>query len=233
MNKIKDLIDRELIKQTRTEESISLEDYLSQTGLKIKKLGKIDYKKAYELQLSLVEEKHNGSQDNYLLLCEHEPVFTRGKGSKETNILDKNIPVVMTDRGGDLTYHEPGQLVGYIILDLRAEKLTVKKYLKKIEAVIINTLARVDIEARKHPDLTGVWVGEKKIASIGIGIKKGITLHGFALNINNDMSGFSRINPCGLNPADMTSLKALKGEEVCFDLIQDLIEEEFCKIFCA
>jgi len=192
----------------------------------IKKLGKIPYKKAYELQLSLVEKKQN-----WFLLCEHAPVFTRGKGSKETSILDKNIPVVMTNRGGDLTYHEPGQLVGYIILDLKAQKLSVKAYLDKIEKLIINTLSKIDIDAKKHPDLVGVWVGEKKIASIGIGIKKGITMHGFALNINNEMEGFSRINPCGLNPEIMTSVKILKGKEISLDFIQDLMIEEFYKIF--
>jgi len=197
----------------------------------IKKLGKIDYKEAYEYQLSLVEEKQKCTEENYFLLCEHDAVFTRGKGSKETNILDKNIPVVMTSRGGDLTYHEPGQLVGYIILDLKSKKLSVKAYLDKVEKLIINTLAKIDINAEKHPDLVGVWVGEKKIASIGIGIKKGITLHGFALNINNKMAGFSRINPCGLDSSIMTSVQELKCKEISLELIQDLMIEEFYKIF--
>lgn len=197
----------------------------------IKKLGKIDYQEAYSLQLSIVEEKLTGSKESYFLLCEHDPVFTRGKGSKETNILDKNIPVVMTNRGGDLTYHEPGQLVGYIILDLKAEKLTVKAYLDRIENLIISTLAKAGIEAQKHPDLVGVWVGDKKIASIGIGIKKGITMHGFAININNNMEGFSRINPCGLNPDIMISVKEIKGKEISLELIQDLMIEEFYKNF--
>ncbi|HBG48245.1 MAG TPA: hypothetical protein DDW90_01800 [Cyanobacteria bacterium UBA9971] len=203
----------------------------------IKKLGKIPYQEAYDFQLSLVEERmlkqvqNDNVSDNYFLLCEHDAVFTRGKGSKETNILDKNIPVVMTNRGGDLTYHEPGQLVGYTILDLKTEKLSVKAYLDKVENLIINTLARIDIEAGKHPDLVGVWVGEKKIASIGIGIKKGITMHGFALNINNKMKGFSCINPCGLSYDIMTSVKALKGGEVPLELMQDLMIEEFYRIF--
>ena len=197
----------------------------------IKKLGKISYQEAYEYQLSLVDEKLNGSKENYFLLCEHDAVFTRGKGSKETNILDKNIPVVMTNRGGDLTYHEPGQLVGYIILDLKAEKLSVKAYLGKIENLIINTLSKLDIEAGKHPDLVGVWVGDKKIASIGIGIKKGITMHGFALNVNNKMEGFSSINPCGLSSDIMTSVKALKNQEIFLNHVQDLMIKEFYKIF--
>lgn len=197
----------------------------------IKKLGKLPYQEAYEYQLSLVEQLQKGSKENCFLLCEHDSVFTRGKGSKETNILDKNIPVFMTNRGGDLTYHEQGQLVGYIILDLKAEKLSVKAFLDKTENLIINTLAKIDIEARKHPDLVGVWVGEKKIASIGIGLKKGITMHGFALNLNNTMEGFSKINPCGLSPKIMTSVKALKGQEISLELVQDLMIEEFYKIF--
>lgn len=198
---------------------------------RIQKLNKIDYQKAYEYQLSLAEKKQAGYTENYFLLAEHPPVFTRGKGSKETNILDKAIPVIMTNRGGDLTYHEPGQLVGYIILDLKAEKLTVKAYLQKIEKLIINTLAKIGIEAQEHPDLVGVWVKDKKIASIGIGIKKGITMHGFALNINNSMEGFSRINPCGLSADIMTSVKKLKKEEISPELIQNLMIEEFYKIF--
>ena len=197
----------------------------------IKKLGKIPYQEAYDFQFSLVEEKIKGSKGNWFILCEHDTVFTRGKGSKENNILDKNIPVVMTNRGGDLTYHEPGQLVGYIILDLKVEKLSVKAYLDKVENLIINTLSKIDIEAQKHPDLVGVWVGEKKIASIGIGIKKGITMHGFALNINNSLEGFFRINPCGLDSSIMTSVKELKGEEISLDLIQELMIKEFYKIF--
>jgi len=197
----------------------------------IKKLGKIPYQEAYRLQLSLVDEKLNGSKENYFLLCEHDSVFTRGKGSKEINILDKNIPVVMTNRGGDLTYHEPGQLIGYIILYLKAEKLSVKDYLDKIEKLIINTLSKLDIEAGKHPDLVGVWVCDKKIASIGIGIKKGITMHGFALNINNKMEGFSRINPCGLNSDIMISVKELKEKFLSLNHVQDLMIEEFYRIF--
>ncbi len=197
---------------------------------KIKKLGKINYQEALSLQLSIVEEKQKGLKDNFFLLCEHDLVFTRGKGSKENNILDKNIPVIMTNRGGDLTCHEAGQLVGYIIYDLKAAKINVKNYLDKVEQLIINTLARIEIEAERKSGLVGVWVKDKKIASIGIGIKKGITMHGFALNINNNMEGFSCINPCGLDSGIMTSVKKIKGREFSLEIIQELIIEEFYKI---
>lgn len=196
----------------------------------IQKLGLIDYQEALELQLELVDKKQQGLKDNFFLLCEHPPVFTRGKGSKENNILNKNNPVIMTNRGGDLTYHEPGQLIGYIIFDLKAEKYNVKTYLDKIEQLIINTLAKMDIQAQKHHELVGVWVGDKKIASIGIGIKKGITMHGFALNINNDLGGFSSINPCGLHSSVMTSVKKIKGKEFPLTEIQDIMISEFDKI---
>jgi len=197
----------------------------------IKKLGKIDYQKAYEYQLSLVDEKLKGNKDNFFLLCEHNLVFTRGKGSKEKNILDKNIPLVMTNRGGDLTCHEPGQMIGYVILDLKQEKLSVKNYLDKLELVIINTLKSIEIDAEKNPELVGVWVKDKKIASIGIGIKNGITMHGFALNVNNELKQFSRINPCGLNPDIMTSVKKLSGKDYSMDRLYDVISDKFIEVF--
>lgn len=135
------------------------------------------------------------------------------------------------NRGGDLTYHEPGQLVGYIILDLKKEKLSVRDFLSKIENLIINSLKKAGINASKHPELVGVWLDGKKIASIGIGIKKGVTMHGFALNVNNELEGFKKINPCGLNPEEISSLKKIKKQEFSPDLIKKLLinqlQEEF------
>lgn len=200
--------------------------------LKIEKLGIIDYQKAYRYQLELVEKVQNSpDKKKYFLLCGHPPVFTRGKGSKQSNILDKDIPVVMTNRGGDLTYHEPGQLVGYIILDLRAEKLTVREHISNIQDMIISSLREIGVESSAKNDLVGVWAGEKKIASIGIGVKKGISMHGFALNVNNDMAGFSRINPCGLDYREMASLKTLTGKPFPFERIESNFIEKSKKTF--
>lgn len=193
----------------------------------IENLGIIDYQKAYEYQEHLVSLKQSGGKNNFFLLLQHFPVFTRGKSAKDFNLLDKNIPVIATGRGGDMTYHEPGQLIGYIILDLKKEKLKVKEYISGLEDLIIFTLGKINLNARKKPDNVGVWVEDKKIASIGVGIKKGITMHGFALNINNSLDGFKKINPCGLKSCEISSLKHLTGEEICFNKIQKLVIDSF------
>lgn len=172
----------------------------------IEELGLIEYEKAYAYQQELVKRKHDGEKNNYFLLLEHYPVFTMGKGAKPDNIIDKSIPVKTINRGGDLTYHEPGQLVGYIIMDLKGAKLNVKSYITKIENLIINALQKLNIPAYRDPDIVGVWVEGKKVASIGIAIRKGITMHGFALNVNNNLEGFKKINPCGLESQVMSSI---------------------------
>ncbi len=193
----------------------------------IENLGIIDYQKAYEYQEYLVKRKQDGDENNYFLLLEHFPVFTCGKNAKKDNILDKNISVRSIGRGGDMTCHEPGQLVGYIILDLKKEKLNVRKFITKIENLIIDSLKKININAEKNPGLVGVWLENKKITSIGIGIKKGITMHGFALNISNNLEGFKKINPCGLRAEEFSSLKNQMGDKISFEKIRELIAEEF------
>jgi len=193
----------------------------------IENLGIIDYQEAYSYQKKLVELKQGGEGNNFFLLLEHPPVFTRGKGAKAENILDKNIPIHTISRGGDLTCHEPGQLVGYIILDLLKEKLTAKKFINKIEDLIIDSLKETAIDACKSPQSPGVWLKGKKIASIGIGIKKGVTMHGFAININNNLEGFKKINPCGIKSENYSSLKNLTGKSVSLDEIRRIIIEDF------
>ncbi|OGH95719.1 MAG: lipoyl(octanoyl) transferase [Candidatus Melainabacteria bacterium GWF2_32_7] len=198
---------------------------------KIKKLGKIEYLEALEYQNHLVKLKKDGLEDNFLLLLEHYPVFTMGKGADRNNILDKNIPIIVINRGGDLTYHGPGQLIGYIIMDLKSQNLDVHQYLRKIEDLIIEVLKEIDIQAYKVEKLTGVWANNKKLASIGIGVKKGITMHGFALNVNPDLSNFSKINPCGLNSSLISSIKELKKSSISLVNIENLVIEKFLDIF--
>ncbi|OGI23083.1 MAG: lipoyl(octanoyl) transferase [Candidatus Melainabacteria bacterium RIFOXYA12_FULL_32_12] len=198
---------------------------------KIKKLGKIEYLKALEYQNHLVKLKKDGLEDNFLLLLEHYPVFTMGKGADRNNILDKNIPIIIINRGGDLTYHGPDQLIGYIIMDLKSQNLDVHQYLRKIEDLIIEVLKEIDIQAYKVEKLTGVWANNKKLASIGIGVKKGITMHGFALNVNPDLSNFSKINPCGLNSNLISSIKELKKSSISLVNIENLVIEKFLDIF--
>lgn len=195
------------------------------------KSGLMDYQTALEYQNKLVYLRQNGLKTDYFLLLEHDHVFTTGKGANKENILDKNIPVITTNRGGDLTYHGPGQLIGYIILDLRQKNLDLHSYLRSIEQLIMETVKKLDIEAYQIPGLTGVWAENKKIASIGIGIKKGITMHGFALNVNTDLSYFSKINPCGLSSDNISSLGKIKNKKFNMEKIQDLFIEKFPVIF--
>ncbi|OGI04907.1 MAG: lipoyl(octanoyl) transferase [Candidatus Melainabacteria bacterium GWF2_37_15] len=197
----------------------------------IEQLGIIEYQQAFSYQEHLVKLKQEGEKRNFFLLLQHYPVFTRGKGAKLDNILDKNVPVHVINRGGDLTYHEPGQLVGYIIMDLRSEKLDIRKFITKIENLIVNTLQKLNIPAYRDPDIVGVWLEGKKIASIGIAIRKGITMHGFALNINNELAGFKKINPCGLNAEVMSSLQKVMGQDISFDTVQEAIIQEFNNLF--
>lgn len=202
----------------------------------IEELGIIEYQKAYEYQQALVRRKHKGEKDNFFLLLEHTPTFTRGKAAKDTNILDKSISVHTVNRGGDLTYHEPGQLVGYIILDLRAEKLKMREFIGKIQTLIINSLEELDIHAEKDSsaklsNLTGVWLEGKKIASIGVGIRQGITMHGFALNVANSLEGLHKINPCGLAPENYSSINAITNKNISITTISRLIIKEFHSLF--
>lgn len=191
----------------------------------------VDYQQAYEQQQQLVKQKQEGDNNNYFLLMQHDAVFTKGKSAKSTNILDKTIPVYGIDRGGDLTFHEPGQLVGYIITDLRKQKLNIRSFVTKIENIIIDTLAEFQIKAHRNPDIVGVWVNDKKIASIGIAIKKGVTMHGFALNVNNEMAGFNKINPCGLSSSVMTSVKQLIGHEIPLKTMHQVLISQFLHSF--
>lgn len=197
----------------------------------IEKLGLVDYQKAFDYQNYLVDLKTNGDNDDYLLLLEHNPVFTMGKGSNLQNILDSHINVLTVNRGGDLTYHCPGQLIGYIIMNLRKSRFDVHSFLRGIEEVLINTLKFISLDAYRISGKTGIWAGGKKIASIGVGVKRGITMHGFALNINPDLSGFSRINPCGLDFSLISSVKELKGEYISVENMENLIINNFYEVF--
>jgi lipoyl(octanoyl) transferase len=171
----------------------------------LRELGRIDYGKALEMQQQLVAERKQGLVPDQLLLLEHPHVITLGRNGRMENLLadeqalgSAGISFYPTDRGGDITYHGPGQLVGYPILDLREWKRDVVGYVRAIEQVIIDMLAEYGIDAGRIPKLTGVWVGERKIAAIGVHISRWVTSHGFALNVATDLSYFHYIVPCGL-----------------------------------
>src|SRR5437870_6186784 len=178
-------------------------------------LGRVDYATALDQQSRLVEERKRGLIADQLLLLEHPHVITLGRNGRLDNLLANDeilersgIAFHPTDRGGDITYHGPGQLVGYPILDLREWKRDVGAYLRAIEQALIDTLADFGIEGGRIPRLTGVWVGERKIAAIGVHISRWVTSHGFALNVNTDLSYFQYIVPCGLT-RPVTSMAAL------------------------
>ncbi len=171
----------------------------------LRELGRIHYGKAFELQQQLVAERKQGLIGDQLLLLEHPHVVTLGRNGHMENLLAApeilsraGISFYPTDRGGDITYHGPGQLVGYPILDLRDWKRDVVGYVRAVEQVVIDTLADFGIVAGRIPKLTGVWVEDRKIAAIGVHISRWVTSHGFALNVNTDLTYFQYIVPCGL-----------------------------------
>ena len=179
-------------------------------------LGEVEYREALGLQFNHMERRAEGSIPDTLLLLTHPHVYTLGRSGDEANLLapieslaSEGIVLERVGRGGDITYHGPGQLVGYPIFHMKGPN--VQRFVRSIEAALIDALARFDIESRAIPGLTGVWAGDKKIASIGIGVRRRITYHGFALNVTTDLSRFRKIHMCGLKGLEATSIADLKG----------------------
>ncbi len=191
----------------------------------IMKAGTIEYLEAWELQRSLVDRVQQGEEPNTLLLLEHPSVYTIGRrGRREDVLLDDvrlsqlGVSLHEADRGGQVTYHGPGQLVAYPILDLREWGGPVK-YVRTLEQVIVTTLGDFGIEAGCLEGLTGVWVGEEKIAAIGVKISRGVSYHGLAVNVNTDLSFFDRIVPCGIEDRGVTSMNRLLGTQVDIEAV--------------
>jgi len=206
----------------------------------VRKLGRIDYMDALRLQKELVIKRQEQLIPDTLLLLEHPPVITLGRRGKYSNIKvppetlkQNNTEIYETDRGGDVTYHGPGQIVGYPIFDLKKHGRDIKQFVWNIEEVFIRMLKeQFNIEAhREGKEYTGVWVGKDKITAIGISVKKWVTMHGFAFNVNTNLDHFDWIVPCGLNDRGVTSLQKLVGKHMDFDEIMELTADYFCKIF--
>jgi lipoate-protein ligase B len=204
----------------------------------ILKLGLVDYGKAHQLQKRLLQEHLQGKGSNFLLLLQHNPVITIGRSGSRGNILASKsaltaagIEICQTERGGDVTYHGPGQLTGYPIIDLRCFKRDVHWYLRQLEEVIIKVLAGYGIIGERIKGYTGVWVGNQKVAAIGIAVRRWITYHGFALNVHPDMSHFEMIRPCGITDKAVTSLEKLLGCRVCIEGIADRTASAFAEVF--
>jgi len=172
----------------------------------IKNLGLCDYQQTWQEMRNFTLNREASTPDEVWLL-EHPPVFTQGMAGKPEHVLNPgNIPIIQTDRGGQVTYHGPGQLVGYVLLDLRRLKIGVKAYVSLIENSVVQLLADYNIKANIKPGAPGVYVDGKKICSIGLKISRGCSYHGIALNVNNDLEPFSRINPCGFQNLQMTKI---------------------------
>jgi lipoyl(octanoyl) transferase len=182
-------------------------------------LGPRPYDEVLELQRRMCRERMAGErQTDVLLLVEHEPVVTLGRGTRPASLphppaalASQGVSVVEVERGGDVTYHGPGQLVGYPVLDLREHREDLHWYLRQLEAVLIAALGTLGVTAERNPGLTGVWTRGRKIASIGIHVKQWVTFHGFALNVSTDLRGFDLIVPCGIQGVVMTSVAAELG----------------------
>lgn len=198
-----------------------------------KQLDSTDYLSALDLQKRLVESKQHGFSADILLFVEHPHVYTLGRGGKETNVLaPQDVPVIRTSRGGDVTYHGPGQLVVYPIIDLRSKlRKNVHRYVRNLELTAIRTLQDFGLTAMRRPPFTGIWIEDKKIAAIGVAVRRAITFHGLALNVNTDLSYFKRIIPCGLTWADVTSMAKELDSPQNFAAVRERFLQNFAEVF--
>lgn len=199
-------------------------------------LGAIDYEDALRLQNRLAEARREEKIGDVLLLLQHPPVITMGKSGKVQNVLDpqtlqeKKIKIIFTDRGGDVTYHGPGQLVVYPILSLRLYGLSVPGYVWNLEEMVIRLLASYGIPAGRIEKLRGVWVGNEKIAALGVHLSNWVSKHGLALNVNTDLDPFNLINPCGTGRR-VTSMAKILGRELPMEEIESLMLQSFGDVF--
>lgn len=196
-------------------------------------LGRLDYLSAAAVQQEIVARKQRQASADVLLLVEHPHVYTLGRGGKEANVLAPlEVPVYRTDRGGDVTYHGAGQLVAYPIIDLRSKlRRDVHRYVRNLELSAIRTLHEFGLTASCRPPYTGIWIGDKKIAAIGVAVRRCITFHGLALNVNTDLDYFKRIIPCGLSWADVTSMAQELGEAQDLKLVRESFLRQFAEVF--
>lgn len=193
-------------------------------------LGIIDFHEALALQQRLAAEVASGAAPETLLLLEHPPVYTIGTGGNEGNVLDGAIEAVRISRGGDVTWHGPGQIVGYPIINLGRRSRDLHRYLRFLEELLIVVAADFRVEAWRIPGRTGIWTEEGKLASIGVGVKRWVAMHGFALNVSPDLSAFARINPCGFPDCPVTSLAAEGVTPVAMDQVKAGIAGNFGKL---
>ncbi len=199
-------------------------------------LGTREYGDVWRLQLELVQQRQRDEIPDTLLLVEHPHVLTLGRATKRENLIaPSDMPVFEIERGGDVTYHGPGQLVGYPIFLLRQNERDLHVYLRNLEEALIQTVGEFGITGERRPGWTGVWTTQgaipRKLASIGVAVKRWVTLHGFALNVATDLSRFGVINPCGLEAAVMGSMTTCVGRTVTLDEVRGPVQRRFAEVF--
>ena len=210
--------------------------------IEVRRLGTIDYQAALDLQAQLVERRKQGLIPDQLLLLEHPPVITLGVRTRsdrshvlesEAALAAKGVGLFETGRGGDVTYHGPGQLVGYPIVDLKPDRCDVHRYVRDLEEVLIRAVDAFGVRAGRIEGLTGIWVGDQKLAAIGVRISRWVTSHGFALNVNTDLSHFGLIVPCGITDKGVTSLERLLGHALPMDEVAETVARQFAALFSS
>jgi lipoyl(octanoyl) transferase len=207
--------------------------------LEVRRFGLVSYGESLELQTTLIQERRAGRIPDLLLLLQHPAVITLGvRGSSRSHILatdarleELRIDVHETGRGGDVTYHGPGQIVGYPILDLRPDRCDVHRYVRDLEDVMIRVCAAYGVEAGRIPGLSGAWAGAEKIGAIGVRLSRWITSHGFAFNVKTDLAHFDLIVPCGISDRGVTSLEKATGREVALAGVEEQIIHQFASVF--
>ena len=199
-------------------------------------LGVRDYGEVWAMQRELVTARQRDEVPDTLVFVEHPHVITLGRGSHRENLLAVgDVPTFEIERGGDVTYHGPGQLVGYPIFLLRPEERDLRRYLRNMEEALLRTVADFGITGDRNPGWTGVWTGEpgarRKLASIGVAVKRWVTMHGFALNVSTDLARFAAINPCGLEATVMASVASVLGRPVEMEAVKDRARAHFSEVF--
>tara|TARA_Y100000590_G_scaffold67808_1_gene73828 strand:- start:554 stop:1222 length:669 start_codon:yes stop_codon:yes gene_type:complete len=192
------------------------------------------YKEVWAIQKEMQNKRINGEIEDTLFLVEHEPIFTLGKNADENHLLpnrDQSVKVLNIDRGGDITFHGPGQLVGYPILDLSNYEKSVIWYIRTLEQVVIDTLFEFDIDARRFEGLTGVWVKDAKISALGVRIKRWVTMHGFSINVNTDLAYYNGIIPCGIFNYGVTSMKDQLYDLQDIEEVKKVLSNKFIQHF--
>ncbi len=201
-------------------------------------LGRIKYNQAWDIQKELVALRYNNTIQDCLIVCEHDPVLTMGRGTDMDNLLvseeilkQKGVDLFEIERGGDITFHGPGQVILYPIISLHERSKDAHKYLRDLETAVIKALSEIGLEASIKKGLTGIWINDKKIGAIGVALSKWITYHGMALNVNTDLDFFKLINPCGITEYPVSSISELLSRTIDLETINNLLVDNFVKHF--